>query len=171
VRIYIYLVGVILMALVACGSEDKGNSEEIKCQSGSSPYYGCWTSPKCFLADAVPEDPEWRVFKLDFTLDHKIVQNVKSYNNSSCSGASFDEITDSFVLPSFEELNSEVLPSGLAGYRLRMDGIEDAYLLVSVTPSNQLCISNNLFYLLGFFRYTYPLTDDDVDFDNCFDAN
>ena len=161
------IIMIILVLLEGCGKDESSNNNITACGSGSSPYYGCWDYTTCISNDFEPEGPNWQAISLNFTSNNKIIQKIKSYTNSTCTGTpKYDSEFDADY--TFEEMGPETLPSGLTGYRLRMFGIDEAQILVAITASNQICISNNFYFSAGAYRIRFPISDTDVDYSNCF---
>ena len=165
-----YICFLCLIFVYGCdNNNEQGNDNSVACGSGQSAYLGCWQTPNCVPpVDSSSSYPGYK-YVINFSNDERIVQTVLSFDNSSCSGSPVNEFEAVSEAWDYKELGAETLPSGLAGYRLELFGIPEAQLLVAVTSNNQLCISDNFYFLGGFYRVDYPPGITDVDYNNCFD--
>lgn len=163
------------LLVTACGGGgDGGNGGTVACSEGSSPYYGCWITPGCQAVDnPVNNEPVWAIDRFSFSTNGHIDELIKVYTNSSCTGTPVYQ-EESFTDLAFEELGTETLPSGLTGYRLRVEDVQTngqgvSEVLVSVA-NNQLCLSNNLQLSAGGYAFFFQTNATEVDFNNCLDG-
>ena len=179
---YLAYLGLSIFCVFGCGGGGDSapgttSGGSVACGTGNSPYYGCWVTPGCqSIENPISNDPVWGVIRYNFASDGKIYDHVKVYTNSSCTGTPvYDE--EAFTDLAFQELNSEMLQSGLTGYRLQVEdvttaGQASAEVLVTVTANSQLCLSSNLQLTADGYVFVYSSDATDVDLvNNCLDSD
>lgn len=172
---YFIIISMGFILVSGCGGG--GGSNSLACGTGNSPYYGCWITPGCqSVSNPINNLEVWSTMGYNFAADGKIYESVKVYTNSSCTGSP-NYTRDGFTDFTFIELGTELLASGLTGYRLQVEDVTTggqgvSEVLVAVTASNQLCLSSSL-QLASAESYIFVLqqTPTDVDLvNNCLDA-
>lgn len=176
---YLVSFGISLVLLAGCSSSDDTDNGGglVACGSGNSPYYGCWVTSGCqSIENPFGNEPVWGVVRYNFASNGNIYDQVKVYTNSSCNGSPVYN-DESFTDFTFSELGTEMLQSGLTGYRLRVEDVTTngqgvSEVLVAVTANSQLCLSDNL-QLSSANGYVFVLQQNATDVDlvsNCLDA-
>jgi hypothetical protein len=172
------LCGFSLVLIGGCGGGGGGgNGGSVACGSGSSPYFGCWITIGCqSVQNPFGNDPVWSTIRYNFADNGKVYDLVKVYTNSSCTGSPVYE-NESLTDFSFSELGTEMLQSGLTGYRLRVEDVNTggqgvSEVLVAVTGNGQLCLSSS-FQLASAEGYLFIFNQTPTDVDlvgNCLDG-
>lgn len=177
----IAFIGLSILLITGCGGGDDnaataGTNNSVACGTGNSPYYGCWVTSGCqSVQNPFDNQPVWGVIRYNLASNGNIYDQVKIYTNSSCTGSPvYNE--ESFTDLAFGELSTEMLQSGLTGYRLRVEDVTTSgqgvsEVLVTVTSNNQLCLSNNLQLTAEGYVFVFQSNATDVDLvSNCLDG-